>query len=402
MVLKLSMKLLIDARTTQNQFKRHGIGSYTKNLIENIVDLKLVQDLELILYTAPTSLNIDLERSNVKIRRVKKTIGNSFFDQFEFNRSVLPILRLDLERQFFSPYFWLGLPPKDFEGKWSVFIHDMILANEDIYSPNSSIKNIIRKRQYWDQMKKIVYANNVITNSSYSKSQIQKYFPGLDDEISVTSLGTDIIESDTGRYAKYISKSSLENGYLISLGATPSPSKGSSQLIKVYYEFIEYMRSKGLEASKIPNLVIAGRAFLSSQSVAKSFRKAISKIDKFNKIELIGEYEDDDKYSLLKNSKAFISLSVEEGFGIAALEAMRSSTPVILSSMHAYEDLTGGEFATFDSNDTQSIVSFLQTITMQRKLRDQLANTAYKRSKKFDWAKSALETVKILQNVDEH
>ncbi|MBP8961190.1 glycosyltransferase family 4 protein [Patescibacteria group bacterium] len=99
------------------------------------------------------------------------------------------------------------------------------------------------------------------------------------------------------------------------------------------------------------NLVVCGKKGWNYQDDLNSPQKFGVKDQVF----FVGRVPDEDLVILLKNAKAFISASLDEGFGLPVLEAMTVGTPLIISKIPAHKALAG-EFAIYiDQNSTQDI-----------------------------------------------
>jgi glycosyltransferase involved in cell wall biosynthesis len=107
-----------------------------------------------------------------------------------------------------------------------------------------------------------------------------------------------------------------------------------------------------------------------------------------------GEYRE-----ILGRAHALVTASLDEGFGIPVVEAMRSGTPVICSDIEIFREVTSGAAIHFEPRDAASLVSSV------RKLEDpeiwqSLAALGLKRSEDFSWANSAAELRKLLRAVE--
>lgn len=86
--------------------------------------------------------------------------------------------------------------------------------------------------------------------------------------------------------------------------------------------------------------------------------------DKMDTIEFVGEVTDDEKFTLMKNAKAFVFASFDEDFGITPVEAMSVGTPVIAyESGGVKETVINGKTGLFYKENTpESLISAVKKI----------------------------------------
>lgn len=107
-----------------------------------------------------------------------------------------------------------------------------------------------------------------------------------------------------------------------------------------------------------------------------------------------GEYRE-----ILGRAHALVTASLDEGFGIPVVEAMRSGTPVICSDIEIFREVTSGAAIHFEPRDAASLVNSVRKLE-EPKVWQALAALGQQRSKDFSWANSAAELRKILRAVE--
>ena len=75
-------------------------------------------------------------------------------------------------------------------------------------------------------------------------------------------------------------------------------------------------------------LKIFGKGFAGYEQILKQVQNDTSRL-RLDNIEFLGEVTDEEKFELMKNSKAYIFAATDEDFGITPVEAMSVGTPVI-------------------------------------------------------------------------
>lgn len=113
----------------------------------------------------------------------------------------------------------------------------------------------------------------------------------------------------------------------------------------------------------------------------------------------------DDVPALLRSADIFLIPSLWEGFGLAAVEAMNASLPVIASDVAGLRDVVGtDEQAAFliDSVDTGAIADRLQQLVSDASLRAKMGRNGFERSKVFDYKQWVTSHLELYHNLAEH
>jgi O-antigen biosynthesis alpha-1,2-mannosyltransferase len=97
----------------------------------------------------------------------------------------------------------------------------------------------------------------------------------------------------------------------------------------------------------------------------------------------------DDLAPLYRGALALVIPSIEEGFGLPALEAMACGTPVIASNAAALVEVTGDAALHADARDVDGIANAIARIANNASLRAQLASRGIDRARAFTWRRCA-------------
>lgn len=103
-----------------------------------------------------------------------------------------------------------------------------------------------------------------------------------------------------------------------------------------------------------------------------------------NKVKFLGYVEDIPE--LLQKCDIFLIPSEWEGFGLAAVEAMNASLPLIVSKVNGLKDLVaedGQDAFLVNPKDYRSIAKYLEILIESRSLRLEMGTRAFYRSKSF-------------------
>jgi len=100
----------------------------------------------------------------------------------------------------------------------------------------------------------------------------------------------------------------------------------------------------------------------------------------------------DDLAPLYRGAIALVMPSIEEGFGLPAVEAMACGTPVITSNAPALLEVTGDAALHADAHDVDGFASAIARIANDASLRAQLASRGIERARELTWRKCAEKT----------
>jgi glycosyltransferase involved in cell wall biosynthesis len=100
-----------------------------------------------------------------------------------------------------------------------------------------------------------------------------------------------------------------------------------------------------------------------------------------------------DLEGLYQAATCFVYPSLQEGFGLPVLEAMRRGTPVACSNISSMPEVGGNAVLYFDPTDTSSIADALARLLSDRDLLEQLAEAGNERQRLFTWRATAEATL---------
>jgi glycosyltransferase involved in cell wall biosynthesis len=398
------MHIIIDATTTQDQLAYAGIGQYTKNVVCSLIEQYPTTQFSVLLFAdKPTTLcDTIYKHKNVKIVNLGKYEINDFKNDIWYYTKVLPKIKKIKQEDsvYFCPYFWRNYPANIMPVV--LFVHDMNLPMFNMYSQKSRVHNKMRKIQYWMTLNKSMKCKKILCNSQTTKNDFLKYYPKYPEEnVEVTYLGVDLEEKEVN-IDKVLPKDYKERGYLLYMGGGINRSKNSEGVIKGYAQFLKLLKQQKDKLpermhSKQPYLVIAGGKFQNKElKEVQELNELIKQEGVEENVIFTGFYEDDQKYSLLKNSFAFIHLSLYEGFGLSPIEALRAKVPTILHKNPVYEELFNDVAQMVDGTNPKEVGQVIYDVcTTPIKYKQQIEK-AYEHSLKFTWSNTAKLTYEAL------
>jgi glycosyltransferase involved in cell wall biosynthesis len=107
------------------------------------------------------------------------------------------------------------------------------------------------------------------------------------------------------------------------------------------------------------------------------------------------------KPGLVGGATALVYPSRYEGFGLPALEAMATGTPVVASNVSALPELVDGAGLLVDADDADAIADAVQRIVEEDALRERLRDAGIARAAAFTWEETARRTAEAIRSAAE-
>lgn len=98
---------------------------------------------------------------------------------------------------------------------------------------------------------------------------------------------------------------------------------------------------------------------------------------------------------LYQSAKALIFPSLYEGFGLPIVEAMKFGTPLLLSNIEVFKEITQGKAFYFDPHKSQSLTDLILKLESHPQEYQAFQTVHIQRSHDFSWKKMAQDTFKI-------
>lgn len=254
-------------------------------------------------------------------------------------------------------------------------------------------KKVLWQLKYWTAIS-VFASKQILTISEASKKDIVRHYPFASNKVTVTHLGYDDDKFKTDISEKLVrqvkNKYSIVNEYILFV-STLKPSKNVEGLIRAY---------KVLSTDKtildLPQLVIAGKNGWMHESITK----LIKDLELEDKVILPGFIEDDEKGPLMSGAKVFAMPSFWEGFGLDALSAFATGTPVVISKAGSFPEVGGDAAVYVDPNKVDSIAEGINKVLKMKGLEyNSRRELGFKQIKKFSWEVCAIKTLEAIENV---
>jgi glycosyltransferase involved in cell wall biosynthesis len=235
-------------------------------------------------------------------------------------------------------------------------------------------------------------SGHIITISETAKIDIEEQLGIPEEDISVTYLAQDErfhprmgAEKDEAVREKY----NLPDDFVLYLG-------GFDWRKQVNNLMLAYTYVAQAEGDNFP-LVIAGKEPEWDDGLFPNLREYAKKLDIEEYIQWIGFVDEEDKPSLYRLANVYVFPSLYEGFGLMALEAMASGTPVVTSNAIVFEEVL--EDAVYVVNSPRKMAGAIIALLIQEPLRDAMINQGVAMASNFSWRKTAQETIDIYEQV---
>lgn len=260
-----------------------------------------------------------------------------------------------------------------------------------LHFPESFLKKDLYKLKNWTKYS-IESADHILTISEFSKKDIFENYGISKDNITVAYPGynRDIFQPQNAKIKVKVVKSKykIEDPYIMYIG-TIQPRKNLIRLMDAVKTIAEL------------KLVIAGKAKGEGRSGWKyqEILDAPNKLGIGGRVKFLGYVPVDDLSCLLAGALGYIQPSLWEGFGIPAVEAMATGTPVLVANSSSLGEVVGDAGLTFDPCSVDQIKESILNIYSDDSLRKNLIEKGLKRAQKFSWKAMAEKVLSTLEKV---
>jgi glycosyltransferase involved in cell wall biosynthesis len=298
-----------------------------------------------------------------------------------------PVLEAGHYDIFHSPFF--PLPGREVTGAVKRFqtIYDLIACKRPDWMPqqiNSLVQKIfssIDHERDW-----------VICISEFTKQEFCEFTGMLPDRVFVAPLAAAEhfrpVEDQAAIDAVRKKYGIPEGDYFLSLGAL-QPRKNFGRLINSFLELLKQQPNTNV------NLVIVGTKAWMYEKLLSSVRDLDQFCDRIIFTEFI---DDDDLSAVYSGAKAFVFVSLYEGFGLPVLEAMQCGTPVIAANTTALPEVVGDAGLLVDPRNTDELCSAMLSLLENGPQTVQLKNKSLRRAAEFSWSLCAENTVQAYRS----
>lgn len=388
------MRIGVDASCWAN---KRGFGRFTRELLEALLE---VDDSNVYLFFVDSQTG-DLDKIP---DRVQKVVSKTDFSQVkaasaEGRRSLKDVWSMSREvlkhnvDVFFFPAVYSYYPILN-RTRILLTLHDVIADHHpELIFPDS------KSKFFWKLKQKIAIrqADLIATVSEYSKREIVNYFGLPESRMRVISEAArsvfKVLPASNG-YFSTLSKYNLKpDEFLLSVGGI-SPHKNLDRLINAFDQIVKSRPNEHLK------LVLVGDykddPFFSAYPRLK---EQVTNLALGEKVTFTGFVSDEDLAYLYNAATLLVFPSLEEGFGLPAIEAMACGTPVAASCTGSLPEVLGNTGRFFDPKSADDIAKVIGDLLADESVRQEMKNSGLARSQQFRWKRAAEETLSIFNEL---
>jgi len=299
------------------------------------------------------------------------------------------------EKQFDLVHFIQFNHPVFYRGRFVTTIHDLTLIGHLHYF--NFFKQLAFNLVMRDAAKR---SERIIAISKTTRDDIIDYYQIPKERFAIIYESVDhvrfnakIIEQQP-KIKAFKDKYHIDGDYILYTGMW----KKHKNLQRLFTAFFGYKKR-----TKNPiKLVLTGKIDKKEPEVIariEEINKAFLPGFKDNSIITTGFIEEDELPIAYAGALSYVIPSLSEGFGLPPLEAMACGTPVIASKESCIPEILGNAPLYFDPYDEKDIEKAIEKVSEDKKLQSDLAKRGYEQVKKYDWRKTAQETLKVYEDV---
>jgi glycosyltransferase involved in cell wall biosynthesis len=233
----------------------------------------------------------------------------------------------------------------------------------------------------------------IITPTAYAKKQLQ-HFTGIASEklkvVFEAARGIDKTNQESSLDALQLPIKSKQ--YILHVGSffkrknLPALVNAFGKLKAMGYADLKLVLAGPLPASKTENDYL-------------EITQAITKCGFENDVVLTGYLSDSHLEALYKNALLYAFPSINEGFGLPALEAFSHDVPVVVANNTCLPEVGGDAVLSFDPFDTDDMFNTIKKVLDDETLRNAMVVKGRERMQEFSWRKTAEQLVEIFKRV---
>lgn len=368
------MKIGIDARTLYTDNLR-GIGTYLFQIIEHAI--KIDKGLQFVLFHNHSCDTKHIPQSKAIVEKQCEVKKGDRFYLWEQMKIPLEMTRVKLDL-YHAP---ANTAPFFQPAPTVITVHDTLLMELD----EDETKGYLFYYRHFMPFA-IKRAKRIITISEYSKKEIMKRYKVREEKIKViyNGISRDFrILSDKSLIESAKNHFNIKGEYIFALGAR-APRKNTHMVLRAF-------KSLRKRLKRDIKLVLAGM----QKDALGECEKEVKDMGLGNEVVTLGFISKNDLVSLYNGAELFLYLSLYEGFGFPALEALACGCPVIGSNRTSIPELLNDRDFVVDPTNEDAIVEASLLFLKNKEFRNNKINIGVKRAKQFDWELSAKKVIAV-------
>ena len=346
-----------------------GLEVYETNLIRALAEVDDANTYEVFCLDGRIPEILGIDAKNFHFRRVR---GDRITGIVWRVARAMARARLDLLHATFVPPLFTSIP--------YVFTHhgSEVLERPDFYPFLLGLRMRLLFRRAFRAARVIVCVSDYVRNYL----ERQRGIPGERLQTIHNGCVPMFMPSDRAEAQKLVQdRHGLEHPYILAVGRI-EPRKNPIRLLEAYDEFRRAV-------SNPPKLVFAGMKTWSSEefdaTVEARGLKAL--------VRVLGHLPHEHLPALYRAANFAVFPSLWEGFGLPAVEAFASGTPLIASNTTSLPEICEDAAILVDPGSPQAIGGAMRRLHEDPQLREKLSDAGLRRAGQFCWRRTARETV---------
>jgi glycosyltransferase involved in cell wall biosynthesis len=265
-----------------------------------------------------------------------------------------------------------------------VTLHDLGLVTHPAYFGaaypslfKAHLRDLVRRRA------------TVISVSRYTADQLRARVPGaqrLDVHVIAEGVAAVFLEPpDESAARERLARFELERPYFLCAGSV-NPRKNLLKMLDAYESLVDVLPH---------DLVIAGAPGWDDERIWARLRRARAA----GRVRFAGFVDDPELAALYRLADGLLFVSLFEGFGLPAAEAMSCGCPVIASNVTSLPEVVGDAGLLIDPTDTPALANALRRVGLDSSLRAEMAARGRERARRFRWSEAARATHALYRDV---
>ncbi len=315
-------------------------------------------------------------KPNVTFCRIRRT--PAFYRVFAAlpwasHRQKVDILHV----QYFAPLFH--------RGKLVVTIHDVTPFRHPEYF--SAFERLLFRVLLPPSARR---ASLVLTGCRNSKRDMVELLRLNESRIQVTYYGINRHfsgEADPAGDRRILNELGVHDPFILYVGRI-DPRKNIPLLIEAF----DLLRGQ----QELPHkLVIAGKVYL----MPANMKTTLDRCRHAEDVLFLPTVSDGQLPALYRAASVFAFPSEYEGFGFPPLEAMASGVPVVASDISIFREILSDSALLVPAGEPAALANAIARILTEENLRSDLIRKGKEHVKKYDWQRTAMETLRWFQHV---
>lgn len=224
--------------------------------------------------------------------------------------------------------------------------------------------------------------DRVITDSLHSKKDLLRIMHLASQKVAAIPLGAEPFPAAGVADDEVLARYGIDRPYILYVGRLEHPGKNIPATMDAV---AAVRRQTGMPLQ----LVVIGADSWRADAIRKHATEAGYCFVKF-----LGFVPDAEVGAFYRQARALALLSLYEGFGLPAVEAMRAGTPVVASNRSSLPEVVGSAGILVDPTSPPQVIDALLRITTDDSLYSRLALLGPKRASLFNWKETANQTLR--------